>query len=128
MMDGWEKWTSTYSVSSSTTSVSQYHTCPVFALRLGWALHWKFENSIFEKDKAILVTRNNHEEPGFDYSKSLMPVIGLELPRTSLYNGYKRLNVVQFDITSAYLHSTFKEDIYMEQPEGYPDRRKRNWV
>ena len=29
------------------------------------------------------------------------------------------LDVIQFDITSTYLHGTLKEEVYMEQPEGY---------
>ena len=29
------------------------------------------------------------------------------------------LDVIQFDISSAHLHGTLKEEVYMEQPEGY---------
>ena len=29
------------------------------------------------------------------------------------------LNIIQFDGTLAYLHGTLKEEVYMEQPEGY---------
>jgi len=29
------------------------------------------------------------------------------------------LDIIQFDITSAYLHGTLKGEVYMEQPEGY---------
>ena len=29
------------------------------------------------------------------------------------------LDIIQFDITSAYLHGTLKEELYMEQPNGY---------
>ena len=31
------------------------------------------------------------------------------------------LNVIQFDVTTACLHSTFKEEIYIEHPDGYVD-------
>ena len=39
------------------------------------------------------------------------------------------LGVIQFDITSAYLHGTLKEEVYMEQPEGYvaPGKEDRVW-
>ena len=32
-------------------------------------------------------------------------------------NGQGDLDVIQFDVTPAYLHSTFKEDIHMGQPD-----------
>ena len=76
----------------------------------------------FEQNKARLVTRSDLQEPGIDYNKSCFPVVGLESPRTS------DLDVIQFDITSACLHSTFKEEIYIEQPDDHTDPRKRNWV
>jgi len=38
------------------------------------------------------------------------------------------LDIIQFDITSAYLRSTFKEEVYMEQPEGYIAPGKKDWV
>jgi hypothetical protein len=38
------------------------------------------------------------------------------------------LDVIQFDITSAYLYVTRKEELYMEQPEGYRVAEKLDWV
>ena len=38
------------------------------------------------------------------------------------------LNITQLDITSAYLHGTLKEGVYMEQPEGYVAPGKKDWV
>jgi hypothetical protein len=38
------------------------------------------------------------------------------------------LNIVQFNVTSAYLHGTLKEEIYTQQPDGYIAPRKENWV
>jgi len=29
------------------------------------------------------------------------------------------LDIIQIDITSTHLHGTLKEEVYMEQPEGY---------
>ena len=29
------------------------------------------------------------------------------------------LDIIQFNITSAYLHGMLKEELYMEQPDGY---------
>ena len=38
------------------------------------------------------------------------------------------LDVIQFDITSAYLHDTLKQGLYMERPKGYKAPGKRDWV
>ena len=38
------------------------------------------------------------------------------------------LDMVQFDITSAYLHGTLKEGLYMEQPKCYRVVEKLDWV
>ena len=37
-------------------------------------------------------------------------------------------DIVQFDVTSAYLHGNLKEELYVEQPEGYVAQGKENWV
>ena len=38
------------------------------------------------------------------------------------------LDVIQFDITSVHLHGSLKEEVYMEQPEGYVAPGKEGWV
>jgi hypothetical protein len=38
------------------------------------------------------------------------------------------LDIMQVDVTSAYLHRTLKEEIYMEQPDGYVAPGKEDWV
>ena len=37
------------------------------------------------------------------------------------------LDITQFDITFAYLHGTLKDEVYMEQPEGYVAPGKKDW-
>ena len=55
--------------------------------------------------------------------------MGLESLRTTLaLAAIRDLGVIQFDITSAYLHGTLKEKVYMEQPEGYVAPGKEYWV
>jgi len=98
-------------------------------LRLGWVLHRKFKNVVFEKNKGRLVARGNHQRPGIDYGESFSPVMRLESLRTTLaLAAIRDLDVIQFDITSAYLHGNLKEEVYMEQPEGYTAPRKEDWV
>ena len=105
------------------------HRPSMRTLRLGWVLHRKFQNGVFNKHKARLVTRGNLQHPGIDYGESFSPVMHLEslcilLSLTALHD----LKVVQFDITSAYLHGMLKEDVYMEQLDGYIERGKESSV
>ena len=80
--------------------VSGAHT-----IRLGWVLHWKFKNGTFDKNKAHLVTQGNHQRPGIDYDESFAWVIRLKSLHTLLALAASNdLEIVQFDITSAYLH------------------------
>ena len=82
------------------------HASGACTIRLGWVLHQKFKNSTFDRNKAHLVTRGNHQRPGIDYNESFAWVIRLESLCTLLaLAASNNLEIVQFDITSAYLHS-----------------------
>ena len=84
-------------------------------LKLGWVLHRKFQIGLFERNKGRLVARGNHQCPGIDYGELFSPVMHLESLRTILaLVAVRNLDVIQFDITSAYLHGTFKEEVYIE--------------
>jgi len=37
-------------------------------------------------------------------------------------------DIIKFDITSTYLHGTLKEEVCMEQLEGYVAPGKKDWV
>ena len=55
--------------------------------------------------------------------------MGLESLRTiRALAAIRDLGVIQFDITLAYLHGTLKEEVSMEQPEGYVAPGKEDWV
>ena len=101
----------------------------IWTLRLGWVLHRKFKNVIFEKNKGRLGARGNHQRPGIDYGELFSPVMCLESLRTILALVATRdLDIIQFDITSPYLHGTLKAEVYMEQPDGYITPGKEDWV
>lgn len=77
---------------------------------------------MFEKNKARLVARRNRQHPGVDYGESFppmsfSPIMRLESLHTFLaLAAICDLDVIQFDITSAYLHDTLKQGLYMERP------------
>ena len=98
-------------------------------LKLGWAFHQKFNNGVLKKRQGRIVARDNYQCPGIDYGESISPVMCLGSLRTILaLADIRNLSIIQFDITSAYLHGTLKEEVYMEQPEGYVAPGKEDWV
>jgi hypothetical protein len=98
-------------------------------LRLGWVLHRKFKNGTFDKNKARIVACGNHQRPRIDYGESFVPVMRLESLHTLLaLAAHRDLEIVQFNITSAYLHGTLKEEVYVEQPDGYVSGDRMGWV
>ena len=106
------------------------HMPGMCTLRLGWVLHRKFKNSVFDKNKARLVARGNLQRPGVDYNKSFSLVMCLESLCTMLaIAAIRDYDIIQFNITSAYLHGTLKEELYMEQPNGYmaPGKEDHVW-
>ena len=81
------------------------HVSGARTIRLSWVLHWKFKNGTFDKNKARLVARGNHQRLGIDYNESFAWVIRLESLRTLLaLVASNDLEIIQFNITSAYLH------------------------
>ena len=96
--------------------------------KLGWVLQWKSRIGLFERNKGRLVARSNHQRPGINYGGSFSPVMRLKSLRTILaLAAIRDLGIIQFDITSAHLHGTPKEEVYMEQPEGYIAPGKETW-
>ena len=91
--------------------------------------HRKLKKGLFDRNKGTLVALGSHQRPGIDYGESFSPVVRLETLRTILaLAAIRDLDVIQFDITSAYLRGTLKEEVYMKQPEGYVAPGKEDWV
>ena len=82
-------------------------------LKVGWVLHRKFKNGLFERNKGRLVARGN-QHPSIDQRESFPPVMHLESLRAVLALAAIRDLDHQFDITSAHLHGLLKEEVYME--------------
>jgi hypothetical protein len=72
-------------------------------LRLAWVLHRKFKNGVFYKNKALVADSGNYQRPGIDYNESFSLVMRLESLHFLLaLAAIRDLDIVQFDITSAY--------------------------
>jgi hypothetical protein len=60
--------------------------------------------------------------PGVDYNETFAPVVQLKTIRAILALAVEEdWEIQQMDIKGAYLNGDLKEEIYMNQPEGYND-------
>lgn len=88
-----------------------------------WVFKLKHKaNGEIDKYKARLVARGFTQEKGFDYNETYSPTAKLTTFRVLMaianHFGY---HVHQMDVKCAFLNGQLKEEIYMNQPEGFKD-------
>ena len=75
-----------------------------------------------DKYKARLVAKGFTQKQGIDYSDTYSPVVRYESVRVFLaIVAAEDLDLVQFDVKTAFLHGDLSEEIYMEQPQEFDD-------
>jgi hypothetical protein len=90
---------------------------------------WVFKKKLnpdgtLDKFKARLCAKGFTQRNGIDYQETFAPVARYESIRTLLAITAKHdLEMVQFDIKTAFLYGKLKEEIYIELPEGFPEPR-----
>ena len=95
---------------------------------------WVFKNKLDEdgkiiRNKARLVAKGYSQEEGIDFDETYAPVARLEAIRLMLaYACYKDFKVFQMDVKSAFLNGFIKEEVYVEQPPGFEDHIKSDYV
>lgn len=73
-----------------------------------------------ERHKSRLVAKGYSQRPGIDYKETFSPVIRLESVRILLaIVARDDLEMIHFDVKTAFLYGDLREDIYMRQPRGY---------
>ena len=79
--------------------------------------------------KSRLVAQGYSQTEGIDYEEVFAPVARTEAIRSllSLANS-ENLEIHQMDVKTAFLHGVLDCDLYMEQPEGYVDPEKPDYV
>nr|GEX48813.1 hypothetical protein [Tanacetum cinerariifolium] len=82
----------------------------------------KDERGIMIRNKERLIAQGHTQEEGIDYDEVFAPVARIEAIRLFLaYASFMGCMVYQMDVKSAFLYSTFKEDVYVSQPLGFED-------
>ena len=92
-----------------------------------WVLKSKVKpDGVLEKRKARLVARGFSQTHGVDYFETFSPVARYESVRCMLALAAAwDMNIMQFDVKTAFLNGNLDEEVYMEQPEGYEDGTDR---
>nr|GEX96653.1 hypothetical protein [Tanacetum cinerariifolium] len=79
------------------------------------------ENTVIQ-NKSHLVAKVYAQKEGVDFEESFAPVARLEAVRLFIaYNAHKSFNVYQMDVKTAFLYGPLKEEVYVNQPDGFVD-------
>lgn len=104
----------------------------VCTFHLGRVLHCKFKISSFSENKVHLIACRYHQRPRINYGESFSPIMHLNSLYTFLaLAASRRLNIVQFNVMSSYLHRNLKELMGMScqvRKAGSGASRRFIWV
>nr|GEU79531.1 retrovirus-related Pol polyprotein from transposon TNT 1-94 [Tanacetum cinerariifolium] len=79
------------------------------------------ENTVI-RNKSHLVAKGYAQKEGVDFEESFAPVTRLEAVRFFIaYVAHKSFTVYQMDVKTAFLYGPLKEEVYVNQPDGFVD-------
>ncbi|GKE67565.1 retrovirus-related pol polyprotein from transposon TNT 1-94 [Tanacetum coccineum] len=90
-------------------------------------LKWLWKNKRDEENTVIhnksrLVAKGYAQKEGIDFEESFAPVARLEDVRLFIaYAAHKSFTVYQMDVKIAFLYGPLKEEVYVNQPDGFVD-------
>ena len=73
------------------------------------------------RNKEILVCKGYSQQEGIDYEENYAHVVRIKIVRLFLaYAAHKKFKVYQMDVKSTFLNGELEEEVYIEQPDGFP--------
>ncbi|GKA21278.1 retrovirus-related pol polyprotein from transposon TNT 1-94 [Tanacetum coccineum] len=93
----------------------------------GINLKWLWKNKRDEentviRNKSRLVAKGYAQNEGIDFEESFAPVARLEAVRLFIvYAAHKSFIVYQMDVKIAFMYRPLKEEVYVNQPDGFVD-------
>nr|GFB91350.1 Gag-Pol polyprotein [Tanacetum cinerariifolium] len=79
------------------------------------------ENTVI-RNKSRLVAKGYAQKEGVDFEESFAPVARLEAVRLFItYAAHKSFTIYQMDVKTAFLYGPLKEEVYVNQPDGFVD-------
>ncbi|GJW71253.1 putative ribonuclease H-like domain-containing protein [Tanacetum coccineum] len=93
----------------------------VINLKWLWKNKHDEENTVIH-NKSRLVAKGYAQKKGIDFEESFAPVARLEAVRLFIaYAAHKSFIVYQMDVKTAFLYGPLKEEVYVNQPDGFVD-------
>ena len=87
------------------------------------------EHTPHPRFKARLVVKGFGQRKGVDFDEIFSLMVKMTSIRVSLgLAASLNLEVEQMDVKTAFLHGDLEEEIYMEQPEGFLEKGKEDYV
>ncbi|GJU02524.1 retrovirus-related pol polyprotein from transposon TNT 1-94 [Tanacetum coccineum] len=79
------------------------------------------ENTVI-RNKARLVAKGYAQKEGINFEESFAPIARLEAVRLFIaYAAHKSFLVYQMDVKTTFLYGPLKEEVYVNQPDGFVD-------
>ena len=83
------------------------------------------QDGTIQKNKAKLVAKGYSQKPDIDFNETFALVARLDTIRTLIaLAAQKEWQLFQLDVKSAFLNGVLKEEIYVDQPQGFVNSRQ----
>nr|GFC17596.1 retrovirus-related Pol polyprotein from transposon TNT 1-94 [Tanacetum cinerariifolium] len=93
----------------------------VINLKWLWKNKRDEENTVI-RNKSRLVAKGYAQKEGVNFEESFAPVARLEAVRLFIaYAAHKSFTIYQMDVKTAFLYGSLKEEVYVNQPDGFVD-------
>jgi hypothetical protein len=94
-----------------------------------WAYKLKEEEGCKKRYKARLVVKGFSQKKGIEFDEIFSPIVKMNSIRTILsLVVVEYLHLEWLDVKTTFLHGDLEEEIYMQQPQGYQGKGKKNLV